>query len=178
MGSVGLAASAEETFEMLLESAPDAIVVVKRDGRIVIVNTRTERLFGYRREELLGKKVEVLMPQRVRRRHVKNRAAFASHPSVRTMGSGLELYGRRKNGTEFPVDVCLSQVETTGGMLVSSHIRDLTERKRTDESASHLASIVQASDDAIFASSLDGSVLSWNSGADRLYGDKAEEMDG
>jgi PAS domain S-box-containing protein len=178
MSGFGLATSAEETFQMLLESAPDAIVVIRRDGRIVIVNTQTERLFGYHREELLGQRVEVLMPQRVRRRHVKNRGAYVKHPSVRPMGSGLELYGRRKNGTEFPVDVSLSHVETTGGMLVTSHIRDITERKRTEELASHMASIVEASDDAIFASSLDGTVVSWNSGAERLYGYKADEVVG
>ena len=178
MSGFGLATSAEETFELLLEGAPDAIVVTRRDGRMVVVNNQTERMFGYHREELLGKKVEVLMAQRVRRRHVKNRAAFLKHPSIRTMGSDLELYGLRKDGTEFPVDVSLSQVETAGGMLVSSHIRDITERKRTEELALHLASIVEASDDAIFASSLDGRVVSWNSGAERLYGYKAEEVVG
>jgi PAS domain S-box-containing protein len=178
MSGFGLATSAEETFELLLEGAPDAIVVTRRDGRMVVVNSQTERMFGYHREELLGKKVEMLMAQRVRRRHVKNRAAFLRHPSIRTMGSGLELYGLRKDGTEFPVDVSLSQVETGGGMLVSSHIRDITERKQTEELALHLASIVEASDDAIFASSLDGRVVSWNSGAERLYGYKAEEVVG
>ena len=178
MSGFGLATSAEETFELLLEGAPDAIVVTRRDGRMVVVNSQTERMFGYHREELLGKKVEVLMAQRVRRQHVKNRAAFLKHPGTRTMGSGLELYGLRKDLTEFPVDVSLSQVETAGGMLVSSHIRDITERKRTEELALHLASIVEASDDAIFASSLDGTVVSWNSGAERLYGYKAEEVVG
>src|SRR5271169_2803773 len=156
MSGFGLATSAEETFELLLEGAPDAIVVTRRDGRMVVVNTQTERMFGYHREELLGKKVEVLMAQRVRRRHAKNRATFLRHPSIRTMGSDLELSGRRKDGTEFPVDISLSQVETGGRMLVSSHIRDITERKRVEELASHLASIVEASDDAIVARSLDG----------------------
>ena len=145
---------------------------------MVVVNSQTERMFGYHREELLGKKVEVLMAQRVRRQHVKNRAAFLKHPGTRTMGSGLELYGLRKDLTEFPVDVSLSQVETAGGMLVSSHIRDITERKRAEELASHLASIVEASDDAIFVRSLDGTIVSWNSGAERLYGYKAEEVVG
>ena len=178
MSAFGLATSADETFELLLEGAPDGIVVTRRDGRMVVVNTQTERMFGYHREELLGQKVEMLMARRVRRRHVKNRAAFLKHPSVRTMGSGLELYGLRQDGTEFPVDVSLSQVQTSGGVLVASHIRDISERKRTEELASHMASIVEASDDGIFASSLDGTVVSWNSGAERLYGYKAEEVIG
>ena len=110
-----MATSTEETSKLLLESAPDAIVAVGRDGRIVIVNTQTERLFGYHREELLGQKVELLVPRGVRRQHVKNRGAFLSHPSVRPMGSGLELYGLRKDGTQFPIDVSLSQLKTGGG---------------------------------------------------------------
>ena len=168
----------EERFRLLLEAAPDAIVVTKQDGRIVLVNTQTERLFGYPREELLGQKVEVLLPQRVRRRHTKNRAAYFSHPSVRPMGTGLELYARRKDGTEFPVDVSLSPLETGGETLVSGFIRDITERKRSEELVSHLAAIVQTSDDAIIGKSLDGTILSWNPGAERLYGYKAEEVIG
>ena len=179
MGASGLATSAEETFELLLESAPDAIVVVRRDGRIVMVNTQTEKLFGYHREELLGQKVEVLVPRLLRRRHVKDRAAFMSQPSVRPMGVGLDLYGRRKDGTEFPIDVCLSQLERGGGrILVSSYIRDITDRKRAEELLAHLAAVVQSSDDAIIGKSLDGTIVSWNPGAERLYGYKAEEVVG
>ena len=168
----------EERFRLLLEAAPDAIVVTKQDGRIVLVNTQTERLFGYPREELLGQKVEVLLPQRVRRRHTKDRAAYLRHPGVRPMGTGLELYGRRKDGTEFPVDVSLSPLETGGETLVSGFIRDITERKRSEELVSHLAAMVQASDDAIIGKSLDGTIVSWNPGAERLFGYKAEEVIG
>ncbi len=169
MSAYGLAASAEETFELLLEAAPDAIVVTKGDGTIVIVNTQTEQLFGYHREELLGQRVELLVPQVVRRRHVKRRAA---------VGLGLEVFGRRKNGTEFPIDISLSHLETRAGMLVSRYIRDITERKRSEELVSHLAAIVQASDDAIIGKSLDGTIVSWNSGAERLYGYTAKEVIG
>ena len=170
--------SLEERFRLLLEAAPDAIVVTKQDGRIVLVNTQTERLFGYAREELLGQKVEVLLPQRVRRRHTKDRAAYLRHPGVRPMGTGLELYGRRKDGSEFPIDVSLSHLQTGGETLVSGFIRDITERKQSEELASHLASMIQASDDAIIGKSMDGTIVSWNPGAERLFGYKAEEVIG
>ena len=170
--------SLEERFQLILEGAPDAIVVTSQDGRIVLVNTQTELLFGYAREELLGQKVEVLLPQRARRRHTKDRAAYLRHPGVRPMGTGLELYGRRKDGSEFPVDVSLSHMETGGETLVSGFIRDITERKRSEEGASHLASMIQASDDAIIGKSMDGTVVSWNPGAERLFGYKAEEVIG
>lgn len=169
---------AEERFRLLLEAAPEAIVVTKRDGRIVGVNTQTERLFGYHREELFGQNVEVLLPQHVRHRHVKKRAAYFSHPRVRRMGKRLELNARRKDGTEFPVEVSFSPLETGGETLVSGFIRDITEGKRSEELISHLAAIVETSDDAIIGESLDGTILSWNSGAERLYGYKAEEMVG
>lgn len=171
-------AGATEIFRLLFDAAPDATVVTARDGSIVLVNTQAETLFGYSREELLGQKVELLVPQRLRRRHVKHRAVFLSHASVRPMGSDLELYGQRRDGTQFPIDVSLSPLDTGGEMLVSSSIRDITERKRSEEMLSHLAGIVEATDDAIIGISLDCTVLSWNTGAERLYGFKREEVVG
>ncbi|MBI4492245.1 MAG: EAL domain-containing protein [Chloroflexi bacterium] len=130
---------AEAMFRGLVESAPDAIVTVAHDGRIVLANAQAEQLFGYQRQELLGQPIEALLPERLRAAHVGHRTAYAAAPSARQIGRGRELVGQRKDGSEFPIELTLSRLETEDGVLVTAVIHDLTERKRAEEMLAHQA---------------------------------------
>ena len=116
----------------IFEYAPDTIIVIDRQGRIERVNAQIQTMFGYRGDELLGRPVEILLPERFRRRHAKHRIDFLADPHLRPMGAGLELFGRRRDGGEFPVEIMLSPVDAAGGSIVIAVIRDITRRRRSD----------------------------------------------
>jgi PAS domain S-box-containing protein len=122
----------KDLFRGLLESAPDAMVIVRKSGEIALVNAQTERQFGYTAQELLGQDIEILMPERFHRRHLEERAEYTVHPRVRPIGQGMELVAVRKNGEEFPVEISLSPLSSAEGLLVSSAIRDISGHKRIE----------------------------------------------
>jgi PAS domain S-box-containing protein len=163
----------------LLDAAPDAMVTSLEDGTIILVNSQAEKLFGYMRAELLGRNVEILVPARSRPHQPQRRAAaLADRNRVGPTPEILELDGLRRDGTEFPAEVRLAPTVTPEGILFTVAVRDVTERRKTEEMRARLAAIVDSSHDAIIGKTLDGVIVSWNRGAERLFGYDANEAIG
>lgn len=165
-----------EFLSALMSLIPDSAVVVDSKGLIVSVNEHAEALFGYPPGSLAGRAVETLVPERVRPRHRTHRSAFVAEPMVRPMGVGLDLAGRRRDGSEFPLDISLAPIVNAGERLVIAAIRDVTEQRRASAAQAELAAIVQSSSDAIISTTLYGSVTNWNPAAERLLGYPASEI--
>jgi PAS domain S-box-containing protein len=165
---------AEQLFQLVVESAPNAIIMVDSESRIVLVNSRTETYFGYRRDELLGKTIEMLIPERLRERHQDYVRGFGAEHRARAMGLGRNLFGLRKDGSEFPVEVGLSPVETDQGLLILSAIVDISERVRSDRELqrmrTYLKNIIDSMPSVLVGVDKDGVVTEWNQSAEKSTG--------
>ena len=168
--------SGELTFQLIVESAPNAMVLINKEGVITLVNKKAEELFGYTRQELVGSSIETLIPERFHGHHPGHRDIFFIRPATRPMGAGRELFARRKDGSEFPVEIGLNPIETKDGLVVLASVIDISERKKFEEQESLFTSIINSSDDAILSKNLEGEILSWNYGAEKVFGYTEKEI--
>jgi PAS domain S-box-containing protein len=166
---------AEDKFRLAVEAAPSGVVMVDSKGKIILVNAETERLFDYPRAELIGQSIELLVPARFQNIHAHQRGAFITTPETRRMGVGRELFGRRKNGSEFPIEIGLNPIQTSEGVLVLSVIVDITERKAAEE---RFRSVVEAAPSGMAMVDDTGKIIMVNAETERLFGYKREELIG
>jgi PAS domain S-box-containing protein len=174
--------ASEETVRALFENASQGIITMHASGIIAQVNAMAAELFGYRREEMIGSSIELLLPESLRERHQAHRAAYFQEPRTRTMGLGIDLAGRRKDGTEFPVEISLSHVATKNGMLAVAFVSDITERKRAEaalrESEETVRALLESASQAIIGVDRSGKIVIVNAMAQQLFGYAREELIG
>jgi PAS domain S-box-containing protein len=176
-------AQMENRYRGLLEAAPDAMVVVNQAGEIVLLNVQAEKRFGYRRDELIGQKVKNIIPEGFAERLIADNTRTAAEALAQQIGTGLELIGLRKDGSEFPIEIMLSPLESSEGILVTAAIRDITERKRVDDDLRQNEErfrliVSNVKDYANIMLDTEGLIVSWNQGAERIKGYRAEEIIG
>ena len=177
--SVQEAESAVSRFRGLLEAAPEGIVIVNREGRIVLVNAQAERIFGYQKAELMGQSIDILFPENVRQLHSRHRADYHLHPSRRSMGEKLDLVAIRKDGSEFPIEISLSPLDTEYGTLVTTIIRDITDRKQAEQelrtSEERYRQLFENANDLVYTHDMEGNLTSFNKAGERITGYTREE---